>query len=524
MGISPLELGLPIHGWRDGQYEGILNSLASQRRFVAQNAPTGSGKSWLLLGEAKSQQDRVLILTGTKTLEDQYVCEAKSLGILDIRGKSNYRCIATDIGGEWHVRGRDPVTVDQAPCQFGAECGLKDDGCKYYDTLRLAKTKKIVISNYAAWISANMYTEGWGYFPLIMCDEAHEAEQWLTRMLAIEFPWAYQKSLEAGIPVETNPIVWRNWANETIKPLRQKIKIELSALGRKFTKKQFERIRSLQIIERLMMRVRTIDKDWMVLQNREHVLLHPVWVHKYTEQFLFTKAKKVVLASATLRPHTIQMLGVENGQYDFFEYPSNFPACRRPIYYLPTTKMNKQNEDDISWIEVVDQFISKRLDRKGIVHTVSFSRQKQLMEQSRYSSMMIANSSSDTRTQLQRFKLSKAPSILVTPSMTMGVDLKYKDAEYTIIPKIPFENITDPLFIARSKADPDYGFYIAAQTLLQAIGRAMRAEDDQCETLITDKNFEVYMTRYRHMLPRYFWDAVQQVKELPEPLPTLIAA
>lgn len=524
--MTPSTLGLPISQWREGQWEAVQNSIKSRKRFVAHNAPTGCGKTWMLLGESRATQQRTLILTGSKALQTQYIKELATLNAIDIRGKSNYTCRATDIGGEFYS-GVPATTVDHGPCQYEVECGLKLDGCSYFDRVRQVSTltNKLVIANYAAWISANMFTEGWGKFPLIMCDEAHEAEEWLARMLAIRFPWTYDKALESGIPVETDPLVWQMWANDTLPSIRQRIR-DTKKSGR-MTQRQISAMLSLKSIEKILSRVREVNEDWMVLKDREGVLLHPVWVHKYAEEYLFKGADKVVFASATMRPHTLRLLGVDDGHYDFFEYPSTFPVERRPIYYYPVVKMHygMDAEETTQWVDAVDGFISRRLDRKGVIHTVSYARQKQLLEHSRFASLMVANSSTaTTMATLQKFRAMSPPAILVSPSLSTGISLDGRQCEYTIIPKIPFESITDPLNMARAAEDPNYGIYQAAQTLIQSIGRAMRSAKDQNETLITDSVFGMfYNGSYRKMLPNWIWDAVQRVESLPAPLEGLAA-
>jgi Rad3-related DNA helicase len=122
---------------------------------------------------------------------------------------------------------------------------------------------------------------------------------------------------------------------------------------------------------------------------------------------------------------------------------------------------------------------------------------------------------------LERFRLSPTPSILIGPNWSTGIDLKYRDAQYTIIPKVPFPDITDPLHVARSEDNPDYAWYHAGIKMTQSLGRAMRAADDLNETLITDATFGAFMARHRRLIPNWVWPAVCRVKQLPMPLEAL---
>lgn len=518
--MTPETFNLPITVWREGQYEACLSSIASRQRFVGHVAPPGTGKTWMLLGESAMSGSRTLILLANKELQNAYCKAAKSMGLTDVRGKSNYYCKATEAGEEFYD-GSLAKMVDQGPCQSGEECYLRENGCIYYDLVRRAKVDKLVISNYAAYISSNLYTEGWGYFPLVMLDEAHEIENKLTDILTIELSNLYRHALNLEFPDTIDPIIWANWAADTLPFISELAKEERKGKSRD---KKVTRLKVAQKLEQILVRMRLVTEDWIVTKDYNKVLIQPIWVDKYAESLLYNGAKKVVFASATMNYNTLSPIGVEKSEVDLFEYPSSFPVERRPVYYYPVTKMHHgmDAEDTLAWINVVDDIIEARLDRKGIIHTVSFSRQQQLIANSRFSKYMIANAKSvdgSTTLSLQKFRAMRSPAIMVTPSMTTGVSLDGKQCEYTIIPKIPFENIVDPLYIARSREDLEYGVNRAAQILLQAIGRPVRSETDQAEAFILDQNFDLYIRgRFRKMLPKYFWDSVRYIDQLPPPL------
>lgn len=488
-----------------------------------------SGKSLLLVGQAVASGMRTLILTSSKALQRQYEQEFSYLNILDIKGKSNYSCRATEVGGEFYD-GTPSKSVAEGPCQFGEECGLRLSGCTYYDKTIAAKYKKLVSANYAAWISANMYTEGWGHFDLIACDEAHEAEDWLARMLAVKLPRCYTNLTGSKAPTTTNVAMWVSWANRELPMIRAAIRLEKKGMqGQR--KKRIVKLRTLQSLEASLTRLRTMTSDWKIFPDKSHILFQPIWVHDYTESLLFNGASKVVFASSTIVPNTLNLLGITDNELDFFSYPSTFPVERRPIYYYPVLKMKYglSEEEEKQWVNVVDEFISRRLDRKGIIHTVSYARQALLLKYSRYASLMVASSpsyatgssTSSANMTLQRFRMSPTPCILVGPNWSTGINLPLKECEYSIVPKMPFADITDPLHVARSEDNPDYGLYDAGMTFTQTVGRHIRSQADQGETLVTDAAFGQFITRHRRYIPDWIWAAVKKVRVLPDPLPAL---
>lgn len=480
------------------------------------------------MGEALDHGGRVLVLTASKALQLQYTKQFFHLNLLDVQGKSNYSCRAMEPGGEFYD-GSPAKSVADAPCQVGEECGLRLGGCRYYDKITEAKFRRRVVTNYAAWISANLYTEGWGKFDVILADEAHEADGWLARMLAVRLPRSYTNVTGARLPQTTDIGVWMGWAAQELPMIKAAVRLEKKAQA-KARRKRLTKLRTLQSLEGALTRMCNMSQEWRVFPDQTHVTFKPIWVHEYAESLLFTGAEKVVFASATMTPNTLTLLGVED--YDYFTYPSLFPVDRRPVYYHPVLRMHygMTDEEEQKWVDVVDNFISARLDRKGIIHTVSFARQNTLLKRSRYAKLMVASSPSHTSGTgstslnnmiLQRFRLSPTPSILIGPSWSTGIDLKYKDAQYTIIPKVPLPDWTDPWLKARTEDHPDYAWYHAGIALTQSLGRAMRADDDQNETLIIDAVFGEYMSRFHYMIPEWVWPSVQYVRELPMPLEPL---
>lgn len=224
--------------------------------------------------------------------------------------------------------------------------------------------------------------------------------------------------------------------------------------------------------------------------------------------------------SATVRPKTLGLLGIADTEYEFIEYPSIFPKERRPIYRIPTVRLNKNSDADDyrTWVQRIDQWISKRLDRKGIVHTVSYNRAKLLLEQSSYKKYMMAHSSKNTRAVVEAFRKSSAPAILVSPVMDTGYDFQGDTARWQAIGKMPWPDTRSAVMRARIEKDPDYAAYLTAQALVQMCGRICRSEEDWGETGIFDDNFNWFVRKYNEFLPQHFKESVRWVQTIPEPL------
>ena len=112
---------------------------------------------------------------------------------------------------------------------------------------------------------------------------------------------------------------------------------------------------------------------------------------------------------------------------------------------------------------------------------------------------------------LSAFAHTKEPKVLLSPSMTTGVDLPYEGCRFQIICKLPFADISSP----QRKAQRQTAFgkelvtYDCAATLVQTYGRAMRAEDDYGVTYLLDGNFDWFRHAAKQYLPGYFMEALQ---------------
>lgn len=213
---------------------------------------------------------------------------------------------------------------------------------------------------------------------------------------------------------------------------------------------------------------------------------------------------------------------------DIKEYPSRFPVSRRPVYMLdmvPRVRVDYRMKDDHYkiWLTRIDNIISARLDRKGIIHTVSYDRCQRIMNSSSYREIFMTHerNAKSANEAVELFKLVDPPRVLVSPSMVTGYDFPYTSCEYQIIAKVPFPDMRRKVDKARKEIDPDYGLCYTMINLVQACGRGMRAADDRCECFIIDDHFKWFLSKYKKFAPRWFVEAVKFVNLIPEPLQKL---
>lgn len=513
--------------WRDLQCTAIMSAVDSPKRFVMQAAPTGFGKSLVYVGQALVTGARTCILTSTKGLQSQLIGDFQESGLVDIRGMNSYSCRAAESEFGIIQTQERATSCEEGPCRAGLKCSIRDMGCGYYDAYHQAQRAQLVVTNYTYWMTIHRYGEGLGNFDLLVLDEGHNAPDELSDFLAIELDTFEIETVVRSQPLPDGCHVddWRKWAvhhsslmASKLDELQQRLKDQKEGGGRL----DHSLVRSISHLRRVLSKVKSLAGmrgEWVYERNGRKWRFDPVWPREYAESVLFRGTPKVVIFSATIRPKTASILGIDPGALQFNEYPSSFPVSRRPVVHVPTCQMNHRTSPDNlgKWVTRIDQIIGQRLDRKGIIHTVSFDRRNFIIQRSEYSEIMVANDSSNTRAAVERFKQMPAPAVFVSPSLTTGWDFPHDDARYIIVGKIPFPDNRPTVIQARLKSDRDYTNYIAAQNLVQMTGRGMRAEDDLCESIIIDDNIVWFARQAKHYFPGWWLESFQLGRTIPRP-------
>jgi len=510
--------------WRAGQPGAVCHVVDSPARVCGLVLPTGSGKSLVAATIATLTGWRTAILTSTKGLQDQIHSTFHATGIVDLRGQTAYPCRALEPGGIFAHFGSPTgyATCDVGPCHAGLSCKWRDFGCSYFDAVARARHARIVVTNYQAWMSQYAYADGLGQFDCLVLDEAHAAPGEVASFLATTLTTRALAECGVTAPENADSWVWIAWAGLHVKPIWRHVQ----ALNARCKDghatpallQEYRRARAThQIVDRL---AHALPDEWLVSSHGDHEF-HPVDVAKYVEPVLLRGIPKIVLTSATLTPKTADALGVTG--VDWLIAPSTFPVERRPVVHVATCRIDHRlDEDGIRlWLMRLDQILARREDRKGIVHTGSYARAKLIYDHSSHRGRLILHDRATTRSAVEQFRRAGPGAVMVSPSLTTGFDFAGQACEYQVILKVPWPDSREPVVAARTARDKGYPAYVAMQDLVQAVGRGMRSEEDQCETLILDDHVRWFLNSYRSFAPQWFLDAYRSSNTIPPPPPKL---
>lgn len=265
--------------------------------------------------------------------------------------------------------------------------------------------------------------------------------------------------------------------------------------------------------------VANMPDDWVFETSKFSIRFSPVWPAAYSEANLFRNIKKVIMTSGSVRPKTLDILGIEEDENELVEFPHTFPLENRRLYHVPTVRINQYTKPDSLGILTtrVDQIIRNRMDRKGIIHSVSYDRRNLILGSTKFADIMITNKRGSVESALRRYLQSDPPAVMISPSIMTGIDLPFDQCRFQIMLKVPYPSTQGALMKARTDIDPGYPSYIAAQQLVQAYGRSTRAADDFSESFILDDNILWFRKKYASYMPKYFHDAFVSKTAIPSP-------
>ena len=508
-------------------------------KFAVCNAPTGSGKSFIsktLANASKepTQNFKDLItsyiafkmdqtgsyiheqecedelptgafaLTITKALQDQYKSLFKGTTIL--KGKSNY--ISTidsniDIELESLIMPKNIL-----------EDHRRSHKCPYHNDRRDALTNKFAALNYNMFFSLPNHVKKRQY---LICDEAAELEDQLVK----EFSCNINFEMLNRMDILVRPFYSKNdanvikWISNLLLDLNDKMD-ELRDIinnsntnNKKFlieTRKQLVGIRNLH--SKLSLIIETWNEsEYLFETNKDGITFMPLKVDKLSNH-LFKYADKVILMSATIidPENFCKSLGID--KFKYVEAESSFNSDNAPIFCNTKVKLNYHNLKR-SLPKVADQIkqiCQFHKNDKGIIHTHNNTITSFLSKKLTDSRFLIREPGVRNEVILEQHIENDDPTVLVSPSLSRGVDLKDSLARFQIIVKAPYLPTKDKRI--EKLMNDDFNWYVNKMlcSLIQSCGRGVRSKQDYCTTYILDGAIVESVVNNRHKLPKYFID------------------
>ena len=514
----------------------IEKSIENNEKFIICNAPTGSGKSFFAptlanyaggpCNEWNAKVDNysifhddakefvneiepfgVYALTITKSLQDQYKDSFDSAALL--KGQSNYQC-------EY-----DPeVTVDSAPCLYVK--GLKKEcwdcnRCTYYNDRNTMLKSSFATLNYSMYFSLPEHLKR---RKILVLDEASELEEQLVNQFTCEIDIPFLMKTEtsvAAFPSDDKTVSTLNWLTKLSSSIASNISSYMEYLKNKknkdseFHKKNTEcnKLQRLQTSIDLLIST-YYDSQYIVDRVDKCIKFTPLKVDKLSK-YLFDNADHVILLSATIiDPSSFaRTLGIQN--YNYIEVDSTFQASKSPIYILAKQKINFQNLKSLlpTICKQIEGILEEHDGQKGIIHTHTQYITDYIRDNVKSNRLLCREAGVKNEDILEKHTQSSKGTVLVSPSMTYGVDLKGDLAMFQIVMKAPWLPTKESRIEKMMKLDASWYVNKMLCTLVQACGRGVRSENDECVTYILDGGIFDSIAKNKRKLPKYFLDRLQ---------------
>jgi Rad3-related DNA helicase len=260
------------------------------------------------------------------------------------------------------------------------------------------------------------------------------------------------------------------------------------------------------------------DVEWVAVigdEDNPGFRVRPLYARKLYREFMESMGKRVWLTSATM-PTPAQMhrwLGVPADAVRI-AVPSPFDLDNRRVQYCPAGNMSYKTirADFPRIVRRIDQLLTQYKDFKGIIHTNSFKIADMLDEHitgPNHRRLTVQRPDSNRDELLEQHRRASYPSVLVSPSMTEGVDLKDDLARFAIFAKVPYPNLGDQWVARRRDDDPEWYAWTTMKSIVQGAGRIVRHAGDWGDTFIVDGSFGSFWDRNRHLAPKWFQEAVK---------------
>lgn len=532
--MNPSDLNLPpkFSSFRREvkQLETINTIALSSKRFTLLCAPPGVGKSTIAIAVAQARAWRTFYAVVTKSLSAQLMsdfADPDTTNLFEINGHSNYPCAikSYDDSGSYSDmqcradQGRRAADI----LNNGSNCGYKQD-------VEIATNRMLVTSNYAHHFQLHKSADDnrLGMFDLLVIDEAHKvhdilcehASIYLSRHIlsrfGIENVVSHLSTLDLQ-PTDTKALIL--WANRSSDYLSE----ELDNMRHEYAQKDLLPIRYLlSSLDRIIHEIPNDPIAWRILPTEKGITrISPLWGRLHAESYLFRSIPRILLISATLSKQTASDFGIPPSEYDYLEVSSSFPIKRRPFIFIPTVKVDFNLHSSPGTMRIlmsrIDSIIADRQDRKGIIHSISYDWAELIKSQSKFSHLITTHARGlQGREEIDRFKRSSRPGVLISPIVEEGHDFKDDLARYQIILKIPRIDSREILTKARSQTDKQYLNQLIIDRLEQMYGRIIRSVDDWGETFILDLHW--LGIRKVGRFHRWFRLAWQTMDSPPEPI------
>ncbi len=554
---------------QDKVLDELDQALKSDYKFIFLEAPTGFGKSAVAVTLARFLGSSH-ICTSTKDLQTQYNRDFPYLS--EVKGRNNFPCIVKeDMGIRESCEYGPCLKDDDFDCLYKtrmSDYDVKSEGtiyenvdinkyalkkyydkakehsqlvkiewqpCHYYHQKWISIKSSHTIYNYKYFLSDLFYSSGVNKRKLLILDEAHTLESEVSSFKNIIFS---KESLIRFFPKINLPDnkqadveTWIDFCAGLKEQFTSYVEKSANILGsggnsediHVSEKNLIDAINYEKNLFTFLEDLRINKENWLVtnitkndIDNKpSRIKLEPLVVSSYFTD-IFDKGSISLLMSATIlsKENLCKAVGLKNEDVKFIRVEkSDFPIKNRPIYLMNVAWLNARtmSESLPNIVKVLDNLLSVHKNDKGIIHTTSYSQVqfiKNNLSKENLSRLIETNPKFDRNEMILKHTQSTKPTVLISPSMFLGVDLKDDLSRFQVIVKVPYPDLTDKKISVLKQRNPKWYEWNTILRLIQAYGRSVRNADDYANTYILDSSVSFLLKNGKEMIPKWFSEAI----------------
>lgn len=433
-------------------------------------------------------------------------------------GKGNYLCNLNK-----------NLNCDLGQCHGAFNCG---NDCPYVKARQTAINTQISNFNYSLFLMINRANFKLPVRNLIICDEGHNEQSQLinTSTVLINKKILEHLGISSFIDIpkmtdgeeykfkwlfnEFKKVVFNEWT---------KIEDNLKRINKwQFLKKAANFSSKKKIVESYLDAIVKIEQMYnlkekiIVSQEKDDQIEFKIlFGNKLFETMIAPYGKYFLHMSATIlsKENFCSTIGLIPDDVEYISCESIFPIENRLIYFDPVGSMimKEKHKTLPKLVEEIKNILHKYPNEKGIIHTVNYQTANYILEQlwgSEEGARLLKPQGKNRESIIKTFNMSQNPYVLISPSLTEGIDLKDDLSRFCIICKVPYPSIADNWTKQRIKLDQNWYNVKTAETLIQMTGRSIRSETDHADTYILDSNFMDFAARNVDLFPQWWRKSV----------------
>lgn len=492
--------------------------------------PTGVGKSAIAIALARwwaSQQPashmdtpdfqkyRTYITTTSIGLQNQYEKSYLDKGLVKLYSADNYMC----------CRGKEITCKEGAKLNhhYGqSECTC----CPYVMAKYQFIDSPFGILNLAYYLNETYYVGELVSRGLCIYDEAHTIGDCVKEFVSLEIPFKFIESFLMQPPAPNQdgsyhiPTLVDWMSNQYLVRLNNNLDQLKSALPNNrdqvSSKELLVLYRHVDELEehtkRLKEALNNINyQDWVAEKQEEKIVVTPISPRRWIPKLLTSRCSKNLMMTATILDEKffLEENGLPKERTLVIKKTSPFPTKNRPIYYWPIGRIKHNDlQNTVSkFIEPIVEILEEHSNEKGIIFVSSYAQAEELKKQLN-NPRLITHTNADEKDSMMELHQSSLNTVIISPSMHEGVDLKGDLSRFQIVVKLPFPSLGSKSVKRRSELYPEWYAYRTCVSIVQSIGRSVRSDEDYAVTYILDDNFGWFSDKCGKLIPKYCKDSM----------------